>query len=57
MVQQPVLAFGPQSIGELSDFLGQHDYNVKHLMVEIACRAAKPPSDQPVVAAGPESTP
>jgi cytochrome c5 len=60
MVQQPVLAFGPQSIGELSDFLGQHDYNVKHLMVEIACRAATPlhaASDQPVVAAGRESIP
>ncbi len=40
MVQQPILAYGPNSISELGDFFSQNDYNLKALMVEIACRSA-----------------
>lgn len=40
MVQQPILAYGPDSIAELSAFLVEHQYNLKHLAVEIACRSA-----------------
>ncbi len=40
MVQQPILAHGSQSIGELAQFFADHQLNMKHLMVEIACRAA-----------------
>ncbi len=40
MVQQPVMAYGPETLNELSQFLSQHQDNLKHLMVEIACRAA-----------------
>ncbi|MEO2013544.1 MAG: DUF1592 domain-containing protein [Fuerstiella sp.] len=41
MVQQPILAYGPQSIDELAQFFAEHQLNMKHLMVEIACRAAE----------------
>ena len=40
MVQQPILAYGPDSIAELADFFSNHDFNMNHLMVEIACRSA-----------------
>ncbi len=40
MVQQPILAYGPSSIAELSGFFSDHHYNMKHLMVEIACRSS-----------------
>ncbi len=40
MVQQPVLAYGPNSIAELSAFFRDHQYNLKHLAVEIACRSS-----------------
>ena len=39
MVQQPILAYGPDSIAELSTFFKDHQYNMKHLAVEIACRS------------------
>lgn len=39
MVQQPILAYGPESIGELSTFFREHQFNMKHLAVEIACRS------------------
>jgi cytochrome c553 len=55
MIQQPVLAYGPDTIAELADFFEQHEYNMKQLMVDIACRAAthdrRSTSTQPVVAA------
>ena len=41
MVQQPILAYGPQSIDELAKFFADHQLNMKHLMVEIACHSAK----------------
>ncbi len=40
MVQQPILAYGPDSIAELSAFFRDHQYNMKHLAVEIACRSS-----------------
>ena len=53
MVQQPILAYGPETISELSDFFQGNGYHMKHLMVEVACRSAlhDPTStSQPVVA-------
>ncbi len=53
MVQQPVLAYGPDTIAELSSFFEQHEFNMKHLMVEIACRSAlhhRSSKSEPVVA-------
>jgi cytochrome c553 len=41
MVQQPILAYGPQSIDQLAQFFADHQLNMQHLMVEIACRAAE----------------
>lgn len=43
MVQQPALAWHPETLNELSAFLESHNHNMKHLMVEIACRAARRP--------------
>ena len=40
MVQQPILAYGPNSIAELSAFFRDHRYNMKHLAVEVACRSS-----------------
>lgn len=40
MVQQPILAYGPQSIDELATSFAGNEYNMRHLMVEIACRSA-----------------
>ncbi len=37
MIQQPILAYGPDSIAELATFFKDHQYNMKHLAVEIAC--------------------
>ena len=57
MVQQPILAYGPDSIAELSAFFRDHQYNMKHLAVEIACRsmhAGWTPNSEPVVAAEPK---
>ena len=53
MVQQPILAYGPNSIGELSAFFTDHQYNIKHLAVEIACRSSVhgwTPNTEPVAA-------
>jgi cytochrome c5 len=57
MVQQPILAYGPDSITELSAFFRDHQYNMKHLAVEIACRSSAQgwtPNSEPVAAAEPE---
>ena len=53
MVQQPILAYGPGSIAELSAFFRDHQYNMKHLAVEIACRSSAQgwtPNTEPVAA-------
>lgn len=53
MVQQPVLAYGPDTITELAEYFKQHNFHMKHLMVEIACRSAlqtNSATSQPVVA-------
>ena len=53
MVQQPILAYGPNSIAELSTFFRDHQYNMKHLAVEIACRSSVhgwTPDTEPVAA-------
>ncbi len=53
MVQQPILAYGSESIGDLSRFFKDHQFHMKHLMVEIACRSAlqtNSGADQPAVA-------
>ena len=53
MVQQPILAYGSESIGDLSRFFRDHQVHMKHLMVEIACRSAlqtNSGADQPAVA-------
>lgn len=52
MVQQPVLAFGPDSIAELADFFRNHDFHMKHLMVEIACRSAEHAASKSYAASG-----
>lgn len=60
MVQQPILAYGPDTITELTRFFEDHNFHMKHLMVEIACRSALQTSRipvQPVVAAEPFSSP
>lgn len=60
MVQQPVLAYGPETISELSDVFEQQSFSMKHLMVEIACRSTlfrKPSTSQPVVAVEPLESP
>ena len=60
MAQQPILAFGPESISELSGFFEQNGFHMKHLMVEIACRSALKSaevSSEPVVAADPSVMP
>ncbi len=57
MVQQPILAYGPESIAELSTFFTDHQYNMKHLAVEIACRSNSrgwTPNSEPVAAAEPK---
>lgn len=53
MVQQPILAYGSESIGDLFRFFQDHQFHMKHLMVEIACRSALQTNfgaDQPAVA-------
>lgn len=60
MVQQPILAYGPESISELAEYFENHQFHMKHLMVEIACRSALETTSagpQPVVAAEPQSSP
>lgn len=54
LVQQPILAYGSETMTELTQFFEDHNFNMKHLMVEIACRSALQSSRipaQPVVAA------
>jgi hypothetical protein len=60
MVQQPILAYGPESISELTEYFENHQFHMKHLMVEIACRSALETSSaasQPVVAVEPQDSP
>lgn len=40
MVQQPILAYGADSIQHLADYLANHNDQIKHLMVEIAVHSA-----------------
>ena len=57
MVQQPILAYGPESIGELSIFFKDHQFNIRHLAVEIACRSNSrgwSTTSEPVVTAEPQ---
>ncbi len=57
MVQQPILAFGPDTIQELADFFAEHEFDMKHLMVEIAVRSAmhrEPDDDVAVVRDNPK---
>lgn len=42
MVQQPILAYGPDSIDELTQFFSENDLKMNSLMVEIALIAARP---------------
>ena len=39
-VQQPILAYGPETIQRLSDLLEQRDFNIRRLQVEIAVISA-----------------
>lgn len=48
MVQQPILAFGSDSIQSLGDFFASHEFALNQLMVEIACRSALRPNSPPV---------
>ena len=60
MVQQPVLAFGPTSIQELSDSFKNSEFRMKTLQVNIAVRSALRgwnTNSQPVVANDPGSSP
>ncbi|MEZ6125046.1 MAG: DUF1588 domain-containing protein [Planctomycetaceae bacterium] len=41
MIQQPILAYGPDTIQELADFFEAHGFSMRHLMVEIAFRTAR----------------
>jgi len=42
-VKQPVAAYGPKTLGVLSDKFKAADYNLQELLVEIAVVAAQPP--------------
>jgi len=60
MVQQPILAYGPETIGELSEQFEQQNFHMKQMMVEIAVRSAMrgwATNSQPVVAEGSKSQP
>jgi hypothetical protein len=60
LVQQPILAYGPDTITELTNYFEDHNFHMKHLMVEMACRSALQTSRlpvQPVVAAEPVTSP
>jgi hypothetical protein len=43
LVKQPVHAFGSQELSELREFLVQHDFNMRKLMVEIIASSALTP--------------
>lgn len=60
MVQQPILAYGPETIGELSEQFEQQNFHMKQMMVEIAVRSAMrgwAANSQPVVAEGSKTQP
>lgn len=60
MVQQPILAYGSETIGELSEQFEQQNFHMKQMMVEIAVRSAMrgwATNSQPVVAEGSKSQP
>lgn len=60
MVQQPILAYGPETIGELSEQFEQQNFHMKQMMVEIAVRSAMrgwATNSQPVVAEGSKTQP
>ncbi|MEZ6061555.1 MAG: DUF1592 domain-containing protein [Planctomycetaceae bacterium] len=56
MVQQPILAFGPDTVQELADFFKSTDFNMKQIMVEIAVRSAMHQNSADV-ASGNQETP
>jgi hypothetical protein len=43
LMKQPVVAFGPQALGELRCFFAKHDFNMQKLMVEIIASSAQVP--------------
>ncbi|APZ94143.1 DUF1592 domain-containing protein [Fuerstiella marisgermanici] len=48
MVQQPILAYGPDTIDQLANYFAEHEFDMKKLMVEIAVRSAgysQPPTN------------
>jgi hypothetical protein len=60
MVQQPILAYGPETIGELSEQFERQNFHMKQMMVEIAVRSAMrgwATNSQPVVAEGSKTQP
>lgn len=60
MVQQPILAYGPETIGELSEQFEQQNFHMKQMMVEIAVHSAMrgwATNSQPVVAEGSKTQP
>lgn len=60
MVQQPILAYGPESIQELSETFRNQEFRMKNLQVEIAVRSALrgwSTNSEPVVANSPNSSP
>lgn len=50
MVQQPILAYGPNSIDQFAEDFTNHNLNLKELMVKIACTAATAPQSAPAEA-------
>lgn len=40
LVKQPILAYGPDNLGELRRFFADNDYHVRRLVVEIVMRSA-----------------
>lgn len=51
MVQQPILAFGPDSLHNLAEYFRNHEFALNQLMVEIACRSALRPDSPSETAA------
>ncbi|MEZ6127108.1 MAG: DUF1588 domain-containing protein [Planctomycetaceae bacterium] len=54
VVQQPILAYGPESLNDLVGFFADHDLNMKHLIIEIAVRSAVFSEDRSPQTAGGE---
>jgi cytochrome c553 len=52
LVRQPVLAFGPDKLGELRRYFAENSYNMRRLVIEIVVHAALPQEQQRAAAAG-----